>query len=71
MVYRGFYKHEAVAIKTFKRTVEIDEFKAVLAEAKIMEYIGRHEHVVEFKGADVSQISDRACVIMHDLIKFI
>ena len=58
IVYRGFYKSEAVAVKTFKRTVEIDEFKAVLAEAKIMAYLGRHAHIVEFIGADVSRISD-------------
>ena len=59
IVYRGFYKSNAVAIKTFKRTVEIDEFKAVLAETKIMAYIGQHDHVVKLIGADVSLISDR------------
>ena len=59
IVYRGFYKSNAVAIKTFKRTVEIEEFKAVLAETKIMTYIGQHDHVVKLIGADVSQISDR------------
>ena len=48
-----------MAIKTFKRTVEIDEFKAVLSEAKIMAYIGDHPHVVQFIGAEVSEIMDR------------
>ena len=59
VVYRGFHGAEAVAVKTFKRTVEIDEFKAVLAEAKITAYIGNHENVVRFIGADVSNIADR------------
>ena len=59
IVYRGFYDAEAVAVKTFKRTVEIDEFKAVLSEAKIMAYIGDHVNVVRFIGADVSAIADR------------
>ena len=59
IVYRGFCGSEAVAIKKSKRTVEIDEFKAVLAEAKIMAYIGEHKHVVKFIGADVSKISER------------
>ena len=59
IVYRGFFGAEAVAVKTFKRTVEIDEFKAVLAEAKIMAYVGQVENVVRFIGADISCIADR------------
>ena len=48
-----------MAVKTFKRSVEIDEFKAVLAEVKIMAYLGDHEHVVKFVGADISEIAKR------------
>ena len=46
-----------VAVKTFKRTLEIDEFKAVLAEVKIMAYLGEHEHVVKLLGSVVSGIA--------------
>ena len=59
IVYKGSYEDEQVAIKTFKRTLEIDAFKAVLSEAKIMAYIGYHPHVVRFVGAEVSEIKDR------------
>ena len=50
-----------VAIKTFKRSVEVDEFKAVLAEVKIMAYLGDHEFIVKFVGAEISEIAKRNC----------
>ena len=50
MVHPGTYNSEPVAIKTFKRPVEIDEFKAVLVELKIMAYLGDHEFIVKFVG---------------------
>ena len=48
-----------MAIKTFKRTVEVDEFKAVLAELKIMAYMGDHDFIVKFVGSEISEIAKR------------
>ena len=48
--------------KTFKRTVEINEFKAVLVELKIMAYMGDYEFILKFIGAEISEIAKRrAC----------
>lgn len=63
VIHPGIWKSEPVAIKTFKRTVEIDEFKAVLAEVKIMAYLGDHEFIVKFVGAEISEIAKRNCVL--------
>ena len=54
VVHPGICKLEPVAIKVFKRSVEIDEFKAVLAELKIMAYLGSHKHIIRLVGADIS-----------------
>ena len=70
VVYPGVCNGEAVAVKTFKRSVEIDEFKAVLAEVKIMAYLGDHEHVVKFVGADISEISKRKVTTTGRLVHF-
>ena len=59
IVHPGIYKLEPVAIKLFKRSAEIDEFKSVLAELKIMAYLGSHDHIIKFVGADVSEIAQR------------
>ena len=59
IVHPGIFQSEPVAIKTFKRSVEIDEFKAVLAELKIMAYMGDHEFIVKFIGAEISEIAKR------------
>ena len=58
VVYFGVCKSESVAVKTFKRSVATDEFKAVvLAEVKMMAYLGDHENIVRFMGADISEIA--------------
>ena len=59
MVYSGLFNGEAVAIKKLKKRVDVEEFKAVLAEMKIMSYLGDHESIVKFFGSDVSQIARR------------
>ena len=51
-----------MAIKTFKRTVDIDEFKAVLAELKMLAYLGDHDFIVKFVGAEISEIAQRETV---------
>ena len=59
MVHAGLWNNSVpVAVKTFKRTLDVEEFKGVLAEVKIMAYLGDHEHVVKFVGAVVSEISE-------------
>lgn len=57
IVHPGICRSEPVAIKLLKRSVDVDEFKAVLAEVKIMAYLGDHEFVVKFIGAEISEIA--------------
>ena len=57
VVRSGVFNGQAVAVKMLKPTVGVDEFKAVLAEMKIMSYLGDHENVVKFFGSDVSHIA--------------
>ena len=59
VVYPGICKSEPVATKMLKRSVDVDEFKAVLSEVKIMAYLGDHEHIVKFVGAETSEITSR------------
>ena len=59
VVHRGTFNSEPVAIKTLKSSVEVEEFKAVLSEVKIMAYVGNHESIIKFIGAETSEISKR------------
>ena len=59
IVHPGFFNGDAVAVKTFKRSIEIDDFKEILIELKIMAYLGDHSNVIKFVGADVSKMEDR------------
>ena len=59
VVYPGIWKLQPVAIKVSKGAVHVDGFRALLAEAKIMAYLGDHEHIVKFVGADVTRIAER------------
>ena len=59
MVCQGCYNEQPVAVKAIKGAVNVEEFKAVLAEVKIMAYLGDHENIVKFVGAEVSQIAHR------------
>ena len=59
IVYRGVYNSEPVAIKVSKSFVHVDEFKSVLSEVKIMAYVGNHDFIVRFIGAEISEISKR------------
>ena len=58
-VHPGICNSEPVAIKSFKRSVDIDEFKAILGELKIMAYMGDYEFIVKFVGAEISEIAKR------------
>ena len=62
VVHPGICHSEPVAIKVLKHSVDVDEFKAVLAEVKIMEYLGDHEFIVKFVGAEISEVSKRKLV---------
>ena len=53
---RGEYRGDMVAVKSTKDTVEVAAFKDFLREVKIMAYIGSHDNIVEFIGAQVSSI---------------
>ena len=66
-VHQGFLNGEAVAVKTCKSTVDVEDFKGILAEIKIMEYLGSHENVVQFLGADISMIQERKSSIVEFL----
>ena len=48
-----------VAVKALKGTVDVEEFKGVLAELKITAYLGDHEFIVKFVGAEISEIAKR------------
>ena len=59
IVHPGIYNSEPVAIKALKRCVDVEEFKAILGEIKIMAYLGDHDFIVKFVGTDISEISKR------------
>lgn len=58
VVYKGSIRSEAdynypefVAIKTNKANVNLAVFKAILAEIKVLSYLGDNENIVKFYGA--------------------
>ena len=59
VVCQGTCNEQPVAVKAIKGAVNVEEFKAVLAEVKIMAYLGDHENIVKFVGAEVSKIAQR------------
>jgi serine/threonine protein kinase len=62
LVVKGWLKREdgeeLVAVKTVKATVEVESFKALLAEIKIMAYLDKHEHIVYLIGATTTKIRE-------------
>ncbi|CAG7829131.1 unnamed protein product [Allacma fusca] len=51
VVYKGVKGEEIIAVKTVREKVSKDVLKALLDELKIMIYLGKHDYVVELKGA--------------------
>jgi serine/threonine protein kinase len=58
MVYKGAISGlgSLVAIKTSKRNIDVEQFKAMLSEIKIMSHIGVHDNIVHFVGACTANI---------------
>ena len=59
VAHPGICKLQPVAFKMPKSSVDLEGFKALLAEAQIMAYLGDHEDVIKFVGADVTKIAER------------
>ncbi|OXA41074.1 Vascular endothelial growth factor receptor 3 [Folsomia candida] len=57
----------AVAVKMVKPDVEVQYFKALLSEIKIMAYLGDHKHLVKFYGASTENIQNRKVYIIVEL----
>jgi len=53
-VYKGLLRGFPVAIKTVNKNAGKSYLKALLSELKIMIYLGKHEHVMEFIGSDTT-----------------
>ena len=45
-----------VAVKAVTPGVDIEIFKSLLSEIKIMEYLGQHENVIQMLGACTEEI---------------
>ena len=56
IVYGGSYDSQPAAIKTFKMGVTHEQIYSVLVEIKLMAFIGDHENIVKFFGADISKL---------------
>ena len=69
VVYQGFIKREdgkeIVAVKTVRSNVDVENFKALLAEIKIMAYLEKHEHICCLAGACTSSIKESQFTISH------
>lgn len=48
-----------VAVKTVKKNVHINYFKALMSELKILAFIGHHENIVNLIGANTANIKNR------------
>ena len=59
MVYRGTYNSMPVVVKNVESNVNVEEFKAILAEVKTMAYVGDHKNILKFWGAEVLAIKKR------------
>jgi serine/threonine protein kinase len=62
-VFKGKWKPYAtlVAVKVAKPATEVDFFKEILSEVKIMIYIGKAEHVIRLYGVSTAEIRDSKC----------
>ena len=54
VVYGGCYASSPAAIKTFKLGLTTDQIYGALVEIKLMAFIGDHDNIVKFFGADIS-----------------
>ena len=63
VVHEGFLSQnggkELVAIKTVTPDVDVETFKALLSEIKIMAYLDRHENIAYLLGACTADIKKR------------
>ena len=59
MMGEGLHDLRPVAVKSTNSNIDIENFKALLAEIKIMAYLEKHENVVTFLGACTADIKIR------------
>ncbi|CAG7719176.1 unnamed protein product, partial [Allacma fusca] len=67
LVYKGDFYGLVVAVKTVKPSADIEMFKAILEEVKIMDYIGEHPNIIKFLGAETSNIQKKEIWIVLEL----
>ena len=69
MVYQGFIKREdgkeIVAVKTVRSNVDVENFKALLSEIKIMVYLEKHENICCLVGACTASIKESQFTFSH------
>ena len=58
-----------VAVKTVRPNVEIEYFKALLSELKILSYVGSHENVARLLGAYTANIRNRELYVAVEFCK--
>ena len=55
----GYSNGEIVAVKICKSSIDVEDFKGILAEIKIMGYLGNHANIIKFVGAHISRVDER------------
>ncbi|OXA58405.1 vascular endothelial growth factor receptor 1 isoform X2 [Folsomia candida] len=77
IVVQGRYKGNTVAVKTIRHTMDIKYFKALLAELKILQYLGYHPNIVNLLGASTTNMRKMEVLLLLDycengnLVKFL
>jgi len=68
IVYSGTFKNTSVAIKTTQPDAEVEYFRAMLKELKVMIHIGKHENIVNFLGFNTEYIrKGKKCIITNSV----
>ena len=61
---KRYGENGVVAIKTVSKGVDLETFKSLLSEIKIMAYLGKHENIIHMIGASTVDIIERKLVFI-------
>lgn len=66
-VYKGTYKNFGVAIKMLKNSLNIEQFKSLVCELKILSNLGAHQNIVNLVGACTTRLIKCELLIVVEL----
>ncbi len=66
-LFNGCNEKSPIAIKTVKKTADIEHFKAILSELKILAYLGPNKYLANLRGAWTENIRNSKLLLVTEV----